>query len=160
MLGLSMGMEPAERGVMRRSPHDPAASIWAGGLGRQALWVGGFLGAAALAVGWGYHAAGRAEWQSMVFTSLAFMQVFQALGTRSTTESLRSLGLRNNPALFVTVVVVVALQLAALYTPLRGLLDLEPLGTFDLGLCVLLGLMLLVLLDTTTRVRTGVLTAR
>jgi Ca2+-transporting ATPase len=124
------------------------------------LWVGGFLGAAALAVGWGYHAADRAEWQSMVFTSLAFMQVFQALGTRSSTESLRSLGLRSNPAMLGIVGVVVALQLAALYTPLRGFLDLEPLGVFDLGLCVLLGVVLLVVLDTTKRVRTSVLTGR
>ena len=30
----------------------------------------------------------------MIFTTLAFMQVFQAFGTRSHTESLRTIGLR------------------------------------------------------------------
>lgn len=33
LLGLSMGVEPAERGVMhRRAPHRPGESLWANGL--------------------------------------------------------------------------------------------------------------------------------
>jgi Ca2+-transporting ATPase len=43
--------------------------------------------------------------------------------------------------------VVVALQLAALYTPLREFLDLEPLGLLDLMLCIGLGVTLLVVLE-------------
>jgi Ca2+-transporting ATPase len=147
LLGLSMGVEPAERGVMQRPPHDPGASIWAGGLGRQAVWTGVFLGAAALAVGWAYHAADQSQWQSMIFTSLAFMQIFQALGTRSATETLRRLGLRTNPTMLLTVAGVVTLQLAALYTPLSTFLDLEPLGALDLAICVGLGVALLGLLE-------------
>ena len=46
LLGLSMGVEPAERGMMRRPPTAPGRELWAGGLGRQTLWVGLLIGAA------------------------------------------------------------------------------------------------------------------
>ena len=147
LLGLSMGVEPAERGVMQRAPHQPGASLWAGGLGRHTAGIGILIGASALAVGYAYHEAGRAEWQTMIFTSLAFLQVFQAIGTRSSTESLRSIGLTSNRVMVAIVSAVVGLQLAAIYTPLREFLDLEPLGALDLALCVGSGAALLAVLE-------------
>ena len=92
LLGLSMGVEPAEkrRDAARRriSPE----RLWADGLGRRTAWVGALIGAVALAIGFAYHAADLEQWQTMIFTSLAFLQVFQAIGTRSSTESLRTIG--------------------------------------------------------------------
>ncbi len=147
LLGLSLGVEPPERGVMDRPPHAPGASMWAGGLGRQAVWIGGLIGGAALGIGLVYEARGHENWQTMMFTSLAFLQVFQALGTRSTTESLRSLGFRTNPVMMALIGVVVILQLAAIMTPLRDVLDLDPLSAFDLGVCVGVGVALLAVLE-------------
>ena len=147
LLGLAMGVEPAGRGVMRRSPHDPGASLWVNGLGRQTAWIGALIGVVALAVGYGYHETGRPEWQTMVFTSLAFLQVFQAIGIRSNTESILTIGPMTNRVMVAITTLVVALQLAALYSPLNGLLDLEPLGATDLALCVGLGAALLVVLE-------------
>lgn len=147
LLGLSMGVEPAERGVMKRPPHAPGASIWANGLGKQAAWVGALIGAASLGVGFAYHAADRVEWQTMIFASLAFLQVFQAFATRSATESLRTIGWRTNPVMLGIGGAVVALQLLAIYSPLNGFLDLEPLGLVDLLLCIGLGAVLLVVLE-------------
>ena len=149
LLGLALGVEPPERSVMRRPPHAPGGSIWAGGLGASAAWTGGVIGAAALTVGYLYEAGDRTEWQTMVFTSLAFLQVFQAIGTRSTTESLRTIGWWSNPAMTSTVAAVVALQLVALYSPLHRFLDLEPLAAPDLAVCVGLGAALLVGLEAT-----------
>ncbi|HBX76212.1 MAG TPA: ATPase [Acidimicrobiaceae bacterium] len=147
LLGLSLGVEPAEKGVMGRDPHRPGASIWAGGLGIQAAWIGALIGAASLAIGFIYEATNKSQWQTMIFTSLAFLQIFQAIGTRSTTASLRTIGLWSNPVMTGTVVGVSVLQLLALYTPLNGFLDLEPLGLFDLGVCVGSGLVLLAILE-------------
>ncbi len=147
LLGLSLGVEPPERGVMDRPPHAPGASMWAGGLGRQAVWIGGLIGGAALGIGLTYEARGHENWQTMMFTSLAFLQVFQALGTRSATESLRTLGFRTNPVMMALIGVVVVLQLAAIMTPLRGFLDLDPLSAFDLGVCVGAGVALLAVLE-------------
>lgn len=153
LLGISLGVEPAERGVMQRAPHAPGGSIWSGGLGRQAAWTGALIGAAALAVGYVYEATGWADWQTMMFTSLAFLQLFQALATRSNTESLRSLGLTSNPVLLGVAAAVAGLQLVAIYTPVRSLLNLEPLALADLLVCIGLGVALLVVLEAEKSIR-------
>ena len=147
VLGLSMGLEPAEKGIMQRPPNKPGSSIWSGGLGFQAAWVGTLIGIASLAVGYAYHRADLPEWQTMIVVSLTFLQVFQALGSRSDTQPLWRLDWRANPLVPVAVAVVLGLMLLALYTPLRGFLDLEPLGVADLGLCALLGAGLLVAME-------------
>jgi Ca2+-transporting ATPase len=147
LLGLSMGVEPAERGVMQRAPHRPGESLWAGGLGRRTIWIGVLIGAVSLGVGFAYEYNDRVEWQTMMFTTLALMQVAQAIGTRSNTESLRSIGLFTNPLLLGIAGFVTALQLAALFTPLRGFLDLEPLGAGDLAICAAAGFTLLITLE-------------
>ncbi|WP_083914043.1 cation-translocating P-type ATPase [Ilumatobacter nonamiensis] len=147
LLGLSMGVEPAERGVMQRAPHRPGASLWADGLGRRTIWIGALIGVVSLGVGFAYELDDRIEWQTMIFTTLAFMQVAQAIGTRSNTESLRSIGFFTNPLLLAIAGVVTSLQLVAIYTPLRGFLDLEPLGIGDLAVCAATGVLLLVVLE-------------
>jgi len=147
LLGLSLGMEPAERTVMRRPPHAPGGSIWASGLGVQTAWNGVLIGALALAVGFVYQAMDRSEWQTMLFTTLAFLQVFQAFGTRSTTEPLWRVGLRSNPLMLGIGALVVGLQLVAIYTPLRNFLDLDPIGAADLGVAVVVGAVFLAVLE-------------
>lgn len=148
LLGLSMGVEPAEPGVMKRAPHRPGESLWAGGLGWRTIWIGTLIGAASLGIGFVYNETDRIEWQTMIFTTLAFMQVAQAIGTRSNTASLRSIGFMSNPVMLAIATVVIALQLAAIYTPLRDFLDLEVLGAADLAICVAFGVLLLVVLET------------
>jgi Ca2+-transporting ATPase len=147
LLGLSMGVEPAERGVMRRAPHRPTDSLWANGLSRRTAWVGALIGTVSLAVGFAYRETDQVEWQTMIFTTLAFMQIAQAFATRSNTESLRAIGLRSNPLMVGIASLVVALQLVAIYTPVGGFMDLEPLAIDDLAVSVAAGLFLLVVLE-------------
>ncbi len=147
LLGLSMGVEPAERGVMRRAPHKPSDSLWANGLGRRTAWVGALIGAVSLAVGFAYRETDQVEWQTMIFTTIAFMQIAQAFATRSTTESLRSTGLKSNPLMLAIATLVVALQLVAIYTPVGEFMDLEPLSFVDLAVCIAAGLSLLAVVE-------------
>ena len=147
LLGLSMGVEPAEPSVMQRSPHQPGASLWADGLGRHTTVVGALIGVASLGVGFAYREAGHDQWQTMIFTTLAFMQVFQAFGTRSRTASIRTIGWKTNPLMLAIAGAVVGLQLVALYTPLNRFLDLDPLGIVDLAICVGLGVLLFAVLE-------------
>ncbi len=147
LLGLSMGVERAEPGVMRRGPHRPGESLWAGGLGRRTIWIGGLIGTVSLGIGFAYKETDQVEWQTMIFTSLAFMQVAQAIGTRSNTESLRSIGLGTNPVMLAIAGFVVALQFAAIYTPLREFLDLDTLGVADLAVCATAAIVLLAVLE-------------
>ena len=153
LLGLSMGVEPAEKAVMQRPPHRPDASIWAGGLGRQTAWVGVLIGVVALAIGFAYHETDQPEWQTMIFTSIAFLQVFQAFATRSHRESLSTIGWTTNRLMLAIAAFVVTLQLMTIYTPLRDFLDLEVLGFWDLVLCVGSGALLLATLEAVKAVR-------
>jgi P-type Ca2+ transporter type 2C len=147
LLGLSMGVEPAEKSVMQRPPHSPSDSIWANGLGRRTAWVGTVIGVVALALGFGYYAADLEQWQTVMFTTLAFMQIGQAFATRSSTESLREIGWRTNPVMLGIAGLVAGLQLIAVYTPLREFLDLEVLSAVDLMVCVVAGVGLLALVE-------------
>jgi P-type Ca2+ transporter type 2C len=147
LLGLSMGVEPAEKHVMQRPPHSPSDSIWANGLGRRTAWVGTVIGVVTLGLGFGYYAADLEQWQTIMFTTLAFMQIGQAFATRSSTQSLREIGWRSNPVMLGIAGLVAALQLLAVYTPLREFLDLESLSAVDLAVCIVAGIGLLALVE-------------
>jgi Ca2+-transporting ATPase len=149
LLGLSMGVEPAEKNVMQRPPHSPSDSLWAHGLGGRTVWIGTVIGAVTLGLGFAYYAAdAEGQWQTVMFTTLAFMQVGQAFATRSTTESLRTIGFRTNPLMLWIAALVITLQLLVLYTPLNEFLDLDPLNALDLALCAVAGIGLLAIVET------------
>jgi len=135
--GLALGLEPAERDVMRRPPRPPSENVFARGLWQHVLFVGLLMGAIPLGLGlWG-HQTNR-PWQTMVFTSLALLQLGHALGVRSDFDSLRTLGLRTNRALLFTVAATVALQLAVIYwAPLQNLLDVEALSPVELTIVLI-----------------------
>ena len=82
LLGLGMGIEPAEKNVMQRPPVRPRESIFAGGMVSYIVMAGLLTGAIALAVGVAYYNSGSAYWQTMIFTVLCFSQIGQALATR------------------------------------------------------------------------------
>ncbi|MEZ5255803.1 MAG: cation-translocating P-type ATPase C-terminal domain-containing protein [Ilumatobacteraceae bacterium] len=148
LLGLSMGFEAAEDDVMDRPPHAPGASIWAGGLARDTAIVGTAIGLIALGLGAWYFTRDEPAWQTMMFTSIAVMQIFQTVAGRSSTRPVWAHSWRTNPALLPIVAGVAVLQLAALYTPLRRFLDVEALSLGDLALCAASGLLVLVLIET------------
>jgi Ca2+-transporting ATPase len=147
LLGLSMGVEPAEKQVMQRPPHSPSDSIWANGLGRRTAWIGAVIGVVSLGLGLGYYAADLDQWQTVMFTTLAFMQIGQAFATRSSTESLRTIGWRTNPLMLAIAGLVFVLQLLAVYSPLREFLDLQRLSALDLAICAVAGIGLLALVE-------------
>ena len=145
LLGLGMGMEKAEPDVMNRPPYSPREGVFSRGASVQVAWIGCLIGFMALGLGSWYFFRGRPQWQTMVFTFLAFAQVFQALGSRSTTMSVFKTGLFGNPLLSAMAVMVALLQLLVIYTPfLRSFFGVTPLGLTDLAVAA--GLSALVLL--------------
>jgi Ca2+-transporting ATPase len=143
LLGLGLGVEPAEKNTMRRPPRDPQAGLFSDGLGLHVLWVGALIGAVALLAGWLYFdPANPADrtWQTMIFTTLAFLQVGQALASRSSWESFFSLGIGTNPTLLALALVVIGLQLMVLYAPfLEQFFQIVPLAARDLAIAAALG---------------------
>jgi Ca2+-transporting ATPase len=143
LLGLGMGLEPAEADTMKQPPRDPRAGLFSGGLLRHMAWVGGLITVITLSVGVPFFAPASPEdktWQTMMFTTLAFLQVGQALASRSSQETLFRQGLLSNPTLLVMMVLVVGLQLLAIYLPaLDRFFGIEPLSLRELLLSIGLG---------------------
>jgi Ca2+-transporting ATPase len=146
LMGLGLGMEPAEAGTMRRPPRSPKASLLDRDARRHILWVGVLIAAIALGVGFLYYEPGDKTWQTMMFTALAFTQIGHALGLRAAGENKRgwrsiAAALRANPAMLGLAVLTIVLQLAAVYVPfLDEFFEVVPLSAVDFGICVVLGL--------------------
>jgi Ca2+-transporting ATPase len=124
---------------MRRPPISSSAGIFSGGALGQVIRMGLVIGAIALGVGLYHWSVGYADWQTMMFTTLAFSQVFQAMSIRSGNDAFWKAGLFSNKPLLALAVVVVALQLATMYVPfLQTFLGTTALTAGDLLLCVTL----------------------
>jgi P-type Ca2+ transporter type 2C len=125
---LALGVEPAEPDTMRRPPRPPQESIFARGLWQHAVWVGLWMAAVVIAVqaiaievGW--------PWQTMVFTTLALLQLGNALAIRSERDSFFRQGPRTNLPLTLIVLATLVAQLALVYVPLlQPIFATEPLG--------------------------------
>jgi Ca2+-transporting ATPase len=129
---LALGVEPVEPDAMRRRPRPTGESILGAGLWRQALWVGLLmaavvLGIQAVALEAGWH------WQTMVFTTLALLQLGNALAVRSERLSVFTLGIRTNVPLALAVGGTLLVQLALIYVPaLQPIFVTEALGPQEL----------------------------
>jgi Ca2+-transporting ATPase len=130
---IALGLEPAERDTMRRRPRSPTESIFARGLWQHALWVGLTMAIVCLAVLVWARAMGW-PWQTMVFTTLALLQLGHALAVRSERESFFTLGARSNPLLLAAVAGTLTVQLLIVYVPvLQVVFDTEPLSPVQLA---------------------------
>ena len=113
---LALGVEPTERGTMRRPPRSPSESLFARGLWQHTIWVGLLMASVALAVQ--AYAIGQGwPWQTMIFATLALLQLGNALAIRSETDSLFRLGLRSNLPLTIAVAATFVVQMALIFVP-------------------------------------------
>jgi Ca2+-transporting ATPase len=95
-----------------------------------------------------YFYAGSPAWQTMIFSSLAFAQVGQALGSRSSRESIFTMGLASNPLLLGMVILVSGLQLAVMYIPaVAAFFSVVPLSLPDLLVALGAGVLVLAALE-------------
>jgi Ca2+-transporting ATPase len=80
---------------------------------------------------------------------LAFIQVFQALASRSSKESLFKMGLLSNLLLAGMVALVVVLQLMVIYIPaLAHFFEVVPLSGCDLSIAAGAGVLVFVVMET------------
>lgn len=149
LLGLGMGVEPAEQNVMQRPPYAPNEGTFSGATAVKTAWIGALIGGLTLAVGSWYYFSGNANWQTMVFTVLAFAQVGQALATRSNHASLFAIGLRSNPLMLLMVAAVLLLQLLVIYfPPMQSFFNATPLTALDLGITLAIGALVFIVIET------------
>ncbi len=120
LLGLGLGVEPADKSIMKFPPRNKAAPFFTRAIVRDIILIGLLIGAVALGLGYAYYDANMPEnrtWQTMMFTAIAFMQIGQALASRSHALSLFELKPFGNPTLVGMVLLVFVLQAVAIYVP-------------------------------------------
>jgi Ca2+-transporting ATPase len=128
---LGLGVEGAERDVMKRPPRDPKVQIVDRRQVVHILWVGVTIGLLSLILGFvawrgagapagiGPHGSVTAQlWQTMLFCTMVFGQLSLALAERSDRASLLTIGLGSNPYLLAAVGGSFLLQLAVVYVPI------------------------------------------
>lgn len=114
---LALGVEPAERDVMKRPPRGTQESIFDRAMVRHIVWVGILMGLLPLAAGFWWWKQGIHSWQTMVFTILTFAQLSHALAIRSSRDSLFTIGLLSNKPMLGAILLTSVLQMIILYTP-------------------------------------------
>ena len=136
---LALSAEPEEGDVMKRPPRHPQESIFAHGLGLQAIWVGLLMGAVVLFTQAWCINTGNSHWQTMVFTVLCLTQLGNVLAIRSEKESLFRQGLLSNKALLGAVLLTFILQMTTIYVPvLNPIFKTVPLTLYELAITLIL----------------------
>jgi Ca2+-transporting ATPase len=148
LLGLGMGTEAAASNTMQQAPRSPKSRILSGTTNVYITLVGGLIGFIALGIGVAAFRADNAAWQTLIFTALAFMQIGQALASRSSRASFIALGWRSNPLLLVMAIIVAGLQLAAIYLPfLEDFFMVEALSGPELAICFISGVLVFIIIE-------------
>jgi Ca2+-transporting ATPase len=125
---------------MQRPPFSKSENILDRAIIQQIVWVGSCIGMTALGLGYSAWQANQTHWQTLIFTTLTFLQIGQALAVRSNRDSIFTIGLFSNPLLISMVCVVVVLQLSAIYVPLlQEVFRTVPLSLPDLVVSIVLG---------------------
>jgi Ca2+-transporting ATPase len=143
LMGLGLGVEPAEADAMRRPPRPPAAPVLDTAARLHISWVGVVIAVATLWLGAAYFDPLQPEdttWQTMIFAALGFTQIGHALGLRASGHS--SFSITANPLMALLTLSTLVLQLAAIYLPfLERFFGLTPLALKDLGLACGMGVL-------------------
>ncbi|MBF2099427.1 MAG: cation-translocating P-type ATPase [Gloeomargaritaceae cyanobacterium C42_A2020_066] len=150
---LALALEPAEAGVMQRSPHSPKESIFARGLGLYMIRIGIVLGVIGIAVmTWAYIFVGPTDggerWRTIVFTTLCLSQMGHALAVRSDYRLTLNTPLWSNPFVFWAISLTTVLQLMLIYVPpLRDFFGTRWISPIELMVCIGFSLLMFVWIE-------------
>ena len=115
---LALGLDPAERDVMRRPPRDPKEGIFSGKMGFNIFSQGLFIGLITLiAFYYGYSKYSLDVGEAMAFGTLSFSQLWHSLNIRSNRFSIFRLGIFSNNYLVWAIMTSGLLQLAVMLVP-------------------------------------------
>jgi len=148
--GLALVAEPAEKDIMNQPPRPPKENLFAGGLIQRILITGTILAIASILILWwaagqGYNVKTR---QTMVFTTLCFVQLGNALSVRSAYHSMFSSGLFANKAIWGAIVLTVILQLLIVYVPfLQAIFKTTGLGWQSMSAIIIVTVVCVLLIE-------------
>ncbi len=145
MTAVALGLEPVEKGVMKRPPHALHEPVLDHSGMLMILVLGGYIGIASL---WLFHhyllAADEqalALAQTVAFTGIIMLEKMNVFNFRSLRAPISVIGLFSNPWVIAAWLTTIGLQICALYIPfLQQALHTVPLGWADWGIILLLAL--------------------
>jgi Ca2+-transporting ATPase len=141
---LVLGVEPAEKGIMRRPPADPGTEILSSRAMAAVLLIGGWIGAVVLLIFAFIQGADLDRARTLAFTGFVVFEMINVFNFRSISSTLGEIGPFSNRYLVAAVAGSIALQAAAVYHPvLQAAFKTVPLAAGDWALLVLIGLPLL-----------------
>jgi Ca2+-transporting ATPase len=147
---LALGLEPPERGIMKRRPRRPEEGVLSGPTAINILWQGALLGLLSLAAYWIALQWGRTltEAHTIAFVTMALSQLVHSFNVRSRNQSLFAIGITSNTSLVWAFFLSLVLQLAVVFLPfLQGIFGTTFLRPGDWGLIVGLCLVPLVAVE-------------
>ena len=146
LMGLGLGVEPAEEDTMQRPPRRSKDPILNKAAIIHVAWTGVLIATISLLVGFLYHDPDFPDdptWQTMIFATIGFTQIGHALGLRATGHSVFSA--TSNKLFTIVFILTLILHLSVIYVPvINDFFDLTPLKWPDLALSFLLGSLLLI----------------
>ncbi|QNF33068.1 cation-translocating P-type ATPase [Adhaeribacter swui] len=149
LLGLGLGTEPAEKGIMHRPPRNPNQGALSKKDFLQLSTTGVIMGVVTLSLALIYHNPQNPDdltWQTMIFATIGFAQLFQAIAMRSLAHS--PFSLFANPLMTIVVISTILLQLAVIYIPfMKSFFSLVPLSAKDLFISLAAGSIIFVVIS-------------
>ncbi len=117
--GIALVAEPAEKDIMNRPPRSPKENLFSGGLIPRILMTAIILTLSCLFIQWwaidqGYDVRMQ---QTLVFTTLCFVQLGNALSIRSDSRPILSAGIFANRGMWGAIIMIILLQTLIVFVP-------------------------------------------
>ncbi len=145
---LALAVEPAEKSVMKRPPYSAAESIFGRGMAPFILIIGALMSIACIGSAWELWRERDPGWQTVLLSTLVFIQLAVALEARSEQEPLYRIGLLKNRLMVLAVVLTVILQLLVVYLPAaQHIFGTRAMTLRDLALSIGLALPVLICIE-------------
>ena len=148
---ISLGVEPAEKDIMKRKPIPPSKGLFADGLVFKIIFEGIMIGSLALCAfvigvhyfdGHEIHSGEAPVYgRTMAFCVLSLSQLFHAFNMRSA-KSIFSIGLFTNPKLIMSFIICTLLQIGVvMFPPLTIIFGVIPLNKMQWAIVLFLSIL-------------------
>jgi sarco/endoplasmic reticulum calcium-translocating P-type ATPase/plasma-membrane calcium-translocating P-type ATPase len=145
---LALGLDPAEKGIMKQKPRNPRSGIFSEGLGLRIGLGGIMIGGLSLLI---YNLGLKYDIktaQTMTFAVLSMSQIAHAFNVRSEKQSLFKIGVFSNKYLVIAAIASVFLQVIVIFTPfLRSIFKVSLLTGTQWLLVALLSIMPIIIVE-------------
>ncbi len=152
---LALGVEKAEKDVMKRKPRDSKAGVFADGMGFDVVYQGLLVAILVLVSFFVGHYIQTGNWEitdsthgtTMAFLTLAMAEIFHSLNMRSQRKSLFAIK-QQNLLLWLAALGSFVLSVAVCaIPPVAGVFGFTPIGWGELGLAILIGFMIIPIVE-------------